>query len=70
VLLSAEYRWEALGAFVDLGSVHQEDGWSDARLGLGASLHLGDEVELTAAWRADERATITPEVRLLFTRPF
>jgi hypothetical protein len=70
VLLSAEYRWEELGAFADLGSVHQEDGWSDARLGLGASLHLGDEVELTAAWRADERATLTPEVRLLFTRPF
>ncbi|HEX8699866.1 MAG TPA: hypothetical protein VF815_13570 [Myxococcaceae bacterium] len=70
VLFSAEYRWDALGAFVDLGSVHQEEGWADARLGLGATLHLGDEVELTAAWRADERATLTPEVRLLFTRPF
>jgi hypothetical protein len=70
VLLSAEYRWSALGAFVDLGSVRQEDGWSDARLGLGATLHLGDKVEFTAAWRADERATLTPEARLLFTRPF
>ena len=70
VLLSAEYRWSALGAFADLGSVREEGGWSDARLGLGATLHLGDEVELTAAWRADERAALTPEVRLLFTRPF
>jgi hypothetical protein len=70
VLFSAEYRWGALGAFADLGTVRQEDGWADARLGLGASLHFGDEVELTAAWRADERARVAPELRLLFTRPF
>jgi len=70
VLLSAEYRWDPLGAFVDLGAVHQDGGWSDARMGLGATLHLGDTVQFTAAWRADDRATITPEVRLLFTRPF
>jgi hypothetical protein len=70
VLASAEYRWEALGAFVDLGAVHQEDGWRDPRLGLGASLHLGDETQLTAAWRVDERASWAPEVRLLFSRPF
>jgi hypothetical protein len=70
VLGSAEYRWSALGAFVDVGTVRQEEGWTDARLGLGASLHLGDEVQLTAAWRADERASWTPELRLLFTRPF
>jgi hypothetical protein len=70
VLLSAEYRKNALGAFVDLGSVRREGDWTDARLGLGASLHLGDEVQLTAAWRADERARWAPELRLLFTRPF
>jgi hypothetical protein len=70
VLASAEYRWHALGAFLDLGTVRQEEGWTDARLGVGASFHFGDEVELTAAWRADERATWTPEVRLLFSRPF
>ncbi|WP_224242310.1 BamA/TamA family outer membrane protein [Hyalangium gracile] len=70
VLASAEYRWEALGAFVDVGSVRQEEGWTDAKLGLGASLHLGDEVELTAAWRLDDRADWVPEARLLFTRPF
>ncbi|MDY7226734.1 hypothetical protein [Hyalangium rubrum] len=70
VLFSAEYRWSSLGAFVDVGTVRQDEGWADARMGLGASLHLGDEVALTAAWRADERATWTPELRLLFTRPF
>ncbi len=69
-LVSAEYRWEGLGAFVDLGSVRREAEWTDAKLGLGASLHLGDEVALTAAWRVDDRAELAPEVRLLFTRPF
>ena len=70
VLAAAEYRWGFFGAFADVGSVRQEEGWTDAKLGLGPSLHFGDEVELTAAWRADDRATWTPEVRLLFTRPF
>ncbi|MFL5349293.1 MAG: hypothetical protein ACJ8AT_31215 [Hyalangium sp.] len=70
VLASAEYRWDALGAFVDVGSVRQAEGWTDARLGAGASLHFGDEVELTAAWRTDDRAVWIPEARLLFTRPF
>ncbi len=70
VLASAEYRWEALGAFVDVGSVRQAEGWTDAKLGLGASLHLGDEVQLSAAWRSDDRASWVPEARLLFTRPF
>ncbi|WP_224361104.1 hypothetical protein [Hyalangium versicolor] len=70
VLASAEYRWEGVGAFVDVGSVRQEEGWTDAKLGLGASLHFGDEVQFTAAWRADERASWVPEARLLFTRPF
>lgn len=70
VLASAEYRWDAFGAFVDVGSVKQTEGWTDAHLGLGASMHFGDEVELTAAWRADDRASWVPEARLLFTRPF
>lgn len=70
VLASAEYRWGFFGAFVDLGSVRQEAGWTDARLGVGANLHFGDEVELTTAWRTDERASWVPEARLFFTRPF
>ncbi|MBN1208682.1 MAG: hypothetical protein JXB05_27725 [Myxococcaceae bacterium] len=70
VLASAEYRWDVFGVFMDVGAVRQEEGWRDPRLGLGASMHLGDEVALTAAWRTDERASWAPELRLLFSRPF
>ncbi|MFP2961765.1 hypothetical protein ACLEPN_29190 [Myxococcus sp. 1LA] len=70
VLTTAEYRWSALGVFADLGTVRTDDAWTDARLGLGASLHLGDDVRFDVAWRTDERATATPEARLLFQRTF
>ncbi len=70
VLASAEYRWGFFGAFADVGSVRQETGWTDAKLGVGVNLHFGDEVELSTAWRADDRASWIPEARLLFTRPF
>lgn len=70
VLTSAEYRWSALGLFADLGTVRADDTWTDARLGLGASLHFGDNVRMDVAWRTDERATATPEARLLFQRTF
>lgn len=70
VLGSAEYRWDFFGLFADVGSVRQEEGWTDARLGVGVNLHFGDEVQLTTAWRTDERASWVPEARLLFTRPF
>ncbi|NVJ00776.1 hypothetical protein HV824_22015 [Myxococcus sp. AM009] len=70
VLTSAEYRWSALGVFADLGTVRADDAWTDARLGLGASLHFGDNVRMDVAWRTDERATATPEARLLFQRTF
>ena len=70
VLASAEYRWEALGVFADLGSVRAADAWTDVRLGLGASLHFNEDVRLDVAWRTDEKATATPEARLLFVRTF
>ncbi|WP_426749206.1 hypothetical protein [Myxococcus sp. Y35] len=70
VLASAEYRWEAFGLFADVGTVRADTVWTDARVGLGASLHLGDTVRLDVAWRTDERATASPEARLLFQRPF
>ncbi len=70
VLTSAEYQWNALGVFVDVGTVRMDTTWSEARLGVGGSLHLGDSVRLDVAWRTDERATATPEARLLFQRPF
>ncbi|WP_238539886.1 hypothetical protein [Corallococcus macrosporus] len=70
VLTTAEYRWSALGVFADLGTVRTDAAWTDARLGLGASLLLGDSVRFDVAWRTDERATATPEARLLFQRTF
>jgi hypothetical protein len=71
LLASAEYRWSAVGLFADVGTVHRgEDGWMDPRLGVGALLYLGDSVRLTMAWRTDERASLAPEARLLFVRPF
>lgn len=70
LLTSAEYRWDALGAFVDVGTVRQGGDWTRAKLGAGAALYLGDEVHFAVAWRTDERASWEPEARLLFSRPF
>ena len=70
VLTTAEYRWDAIGLFADVGTVRNATDWSEARVGLGASLHLGDGVRFDVAWRTDERATAAPEARLLFQRTF
>jgi hypothetical protein len=70
LLTSVEYRWDELGAFVDVGTVRQGGDWTEAKLGVGAALYLGEEAHLAVAWRTDERATLTPELRLLFSRPF
>lgn len=70
LLTSAEYRWDAVGAFVDVGTVRREGEWTPAKLGVGLALYLGDEAHLAVAWRTDERASWTPEARLLFSRPF
>jgi hypothetical protein len=71
LLASAEYRWGFFGAFADVGSVHRPGlGWMDPKLGLGAQFYFGDSVQLSVAWRTDERASFTPEARLLFVRPF
>lgn len=70
VLASAEYRWDGVGAFVDVGTVRQGSEWTPAKLGLGLALYLGDETHFAVAWRTDERASWVPEARLLFSRPF
>jgi hypothetical protein len=71
LLASAEYRWGFFGAFADVGTVHRDEaGWLDPRLGVGAQFYFGDSVHLTVAWRTDDRASIVPEARLLFVRPF
>jgi len=71
LLASAEYRWGNLGAFMDVGTVHQgASAWTDPRLGTGLLLYMGDSAQFAVAWRTDERATWVPEARLFFTRPF
>ncbi|MCP3139101.1 BamA/TamA family outer membrane protein [Pyxidicoccus xibeiensis] len=70
LLTTAEYRWQFFGIFADVGSVRADDAWTEARLGLGGSFHFGDDVRLDVAWRTDEKATATPEARLLFVRTF
>jgi hypothetical protein len=71
LLASAEYRWGNVGAFVDVGTVHQgPSDWTDPRLGTGLLLYMGDSAQFAVAWRTDERATWVPEARLFFTRPF
>jgi hypothetical protein len=71
LLASAEYRWDFIGVFADVGTVHRKElGWMDPKLGVGAQLYFGDSVHLSVAWRTDERASLSPEARLLFVRPF
>jgi hypothetical protein len=70
LLGTVEYRIGGLSLFVDAGSVRAAGAFSDVRTGLGASLNLGDEARLDAAWRADGEARLRPELRLLFERTF
>ncbi|NMO20440.1 hypothetical protein HPC49_27920 [Pyxidicoccus fallax] len=70
LLTTAEYHWGWLGLFADVGSVRVEEAWTEARLGLGASILFGDDVRFDVAWRTDEKATATPEARLLFVQTF
>ncbi|QSQ28346.1 hypothetical protein JY651_32730 [Pyxidicoccus parkwayensis] len=70
LLATAEYRWHVFGIFTDVGSVRADKEWTEAKLGLGGSLHFGDDVRLDVAWRTDDKATATPEARLLFVRTF
>ena len=71
VLGTAEYQWWAVfSAFVDVGSVRDAGGvWSPAKVGLGAAFNLGG-FSLAAAWRTDDRARATPELRLIFQRTY
>ncbi|MFP2930533.1 hypothetical protein ACLESO_36105 [Pyxidicoccus sp. 3LG] len=70
LLTTAEYRWHVFGLFADVGTVRADEDWTEARLGLGGSFHFGDDVRLDVAWRTDDKATATPEARLLFVRTF
>jgi len=70
LLAMAEYRFDFVSAFVDVGSVKQPAGWLDAKLGLGVALNAGDWGQLAFAWRTDERAESSPKIRLIFRRAF
>ena len=71
VLGTAEWQWWAVfSAFVDVGSVRDAAGvWSPAKVGVGAAFNLGG-FSLATAWRTDDRARATPELRLIFQRTY
>jgi hypothetical protein len=69
-LAMAEYRFDFVSAFVDVGTVKQAGSWLDAKLGLGVALNGGDWGQLAFAWRTDERADSSPKIRLIFRRAF
>jgi hypothetical protein len=70
LLGTAEYGLGSLALFVDVGSIRQADDFSPVRTGVGGSLNFGDDVHLDVAWRTDDEAEWSPEVRLLFQRTF
>ncbi len=65
ILGNAEARWHLLGAFLDLGDVHQPPGWTGARPGVGAQLFLEHIGSLEVAWRLDGSGTLVPSARAL-----
>ena len=69
-LASAEARWLALGAFVDLGSVHAPDGWLAPRAGAGLQLFLDRLGSLEVAWRLDGNGGARPSARALLGQSF
>ncbi|HEY8208476.1 MAG TPA: BamA/TamA family outer membrane protein [Myxococcaceae bacterium] len=69
-LATAEFQWTVFSAFVDVGSVREVGGvWSPAKVGVGAAFNIAN-VSLAAAWRTDDRARLTPELRLIFARTY
>lgn len=65
LLGNAEARWRWLGAFFDLGSVHQPDGWAGLRPGVGGQLFLEHVGSLEVAWRLDGQGSPVPSARAL-----
>jgi hypothetical protein len=70
LLGTAEYRFDGLSLFVDVGSLRRDESFSSAKTGLGAALNFTDGVHLDVAWRTDDRAEVWPEVRFLFQRTY
>ncbi|HEY0714383.1 MAG TPA: hypothetical protein VGF45_16995, partial [Polyangia bacterium] len=70
LLGTAEYRFDGVSLFVDIGSLRTADSFSTAKTGIGAALNFSDGVHLDVAWRTDDRREVWPEVRLLFQRTY
>jgi hypothetical protein len=70
LLGTAEYRMDALSAFVDIGSLRTDGAFGNAKTGAGLALNFSDKVHLDFAWRADDQATWRPAIRLLFHRTY
>lgn len=66
LLGNLEVRGRHFGAFVDAGSVHQEQGWIEPKLGAGLQFFFDKRARVEAAWRLDDKARGTPELRFLF----
>jgi hypothetical protein len=64
-----EYRQGALGGFLDLGSVREPEGWTSAKIGVGAKLYLGS-LELVTAVRTDGGPNADPQLRVFLGRGF
>ncbi len=60
-----------IGAFLDVGSVHQAGtGWMDPKPSAGALLCFANKSTCAeAAWRLDDRAKAAPDFRILFSVP-
>lgn len=65
VLGNVEARWRWLGAFADVGSVHQPGGWVGPRSGAGVQLFLEHIGSLEVAWRLDGNGSLAPSARAL-----
>jgi hypothetical protein len=70
LLGTAEYGLGPLALFIDVGSLRQADAFSPVRTGVGGALNFPEDVHLDVAWRTDDQADWSPEVRLLFQRTF
>jgi hypothetical protein len=69
LLGTVEYRWKALSAFADVGTLRRAE-FGPTRTGLGLALNLGERATFQVAWRTDDQAEVVPEARLFFNRTF
>jgi hypothetical protein len=71
LLATLQLEGRHLGAFVDVGSVHQAGiGWIDPKPAAGAFFAFADgSTRAEAAWRLDGHARLVPEFRILFSVP-